>query len=343
MNKILLQHELDQCNEIQVSKKMKIDNMHKIDPDAASAATTEISLSFSSSSRHLICFSLFHSDGWQHRFYEYMLGALANIQARDLYFPQYILRFYVQDQLKQHPIVEYMVKQPGVQMIFKEFENCVAAVEWRYIPLFEHDQTTQVILIRDCDSVLTQNDARTVQSWLDSPDTAPVLLYREYLMTYCACGGGVSVNLSKFRSMYANFNLVKFSQSLVEKPPEFPVHIPFHTDRGYDEFRLHQLFAPLKEKGLTQEIQIRMDCLGRYYFFKETSNNSCFQFAPVVLLESITMIVDYNDEDKSWLSSKGTELLIAITLSPETFLIPAPAQFQLIQQHFFNYGFKWNR
>jgi hypothetical protein len=308
------------------------------------------------SKQYLISYSLFYTEQYKSRFHEYCLGALANVQARDRFFPKYTLRFYVDDRLRDKSPIPYLQKQPGVQIIFKKFISLIQAVQWRYLPVLKHGQWKKIVLIRDCDNVLTDADAKNIRNWSLTASEPPILLYREYQMGFLVCGGGLNVNLRKLREKYGVYtaNVLHLSRQLMLEQKLTKPDLMCtdrgegHEGRGEDELVLHNVFYPFHQAKLCREIKLRMDRLGRYYSYHDDKFETFKLPRPV--FESINFACDfYSSKNKlgdliiEWNDKQGVECFREIINDPQIFEWPIERGLIELHRIYCKQFFKWAR
>ena len=243
-----------------------------------------------------ICYSLFLSEEYKPRHWEYLTGAILNIDARNRYFPGFILVYYIDEKLKDHPAIQLITKlaDPStVQLIFCPCNSFVEAVQWRQRKLKHRDPCDGLILIRDIDSLLTQLDADLVQHWQQN-SSAPLLVYHEYLMSFISAGGGFSLDYSRLDTKLSLFDFVEAelskqqqssSAKLVDwKTVESVSRVNFFAEAEYESWSKHEVTVEQEIRG-HDECKLHMAC--RYF----AGCKSYFDISP---LKPCSNILIYN-------------------------------------------------
>ena len=106
--------------------------------------------------KKIISFSLYGDDP------KYYLGAEKNIEeAREIY-PDWILRFYCS---KDVPNLEKIKNTKDIEVIILD-NNEIPPVYARFLAI--DDEDIDVVLIRDCDSIINYREKAAVEEWLKS-------------------------------------------------------------------------------------------------------------------------------------------------------------------------------
>lgn len=173
----------------------------------------------------VISWCLYYDESNLVRLPEYLVGLKCNQRAARVWFPGWHLRLYYNKSVRQHSSLwDYVVSiatygDPCIELIECR-DNIHPKIE-RYRPFF--DDTVDVCIARDIDSILSKTDADIVQQWLLN-SSSPVLIYREHKMTYICMGGGVGVRrstipLQKQQQMYAQQTDEYYLDMLLENWP----------------------------------------------------------------------------------------------------------------------------
>ena len=103
---------------------------------------------------------------------KYCENAIRNVERIEHLFPGFIGRFYVDasvpDQVKQRLITAGAEVIPTPEKFTK-----VPGTLWRFLAL--DDQSTEVVICRDCDSVVSEREVPLINEWLESPFQAHVI------------------------------------------------------------------------------------------------------------------------------------------------------------------------
>ena len=173
---------------------------------------------------------------------EYLMGLKCNVEAAQLWFPEWEYRLYVHEGVKNYPKVWQFITDVCQQVKLIMVREGYPTETERYRPLFEDNEVT---VVRDIDSILSKTDVDRVFAWLNTDSR--LLQYREYLMPeHYAMGGGLALK--------GKLN----HEELYIKPIDY--------QRGQDEDMLSVLLVqiPIKEKTI---IITRMINTGIYYLF----------------------------------------------------------------------------
>lgn len=118
--------------------------------------------------KNLVVYSLWGDDP------KYWIGAKNNIELVKNHFPNWICRFYIDNNCSQELIntlvsenVEIVMMDSGnynYRNISERFNH--NGLFWRFIPLSEDD--VDVVLSRDCDSRFTEREVLAINEWLQS-------------------------------------------------------------------------------------------------------------------------------------------------------------------------------
>lgn len=199
--------------------------------------------------KKLISWCLYVDPDNLQRLPEYLMGLKCNQRAARMHFPDWKLRLYVDKTLDQCPEMADYVRDlahygtPEIDLVQCR-EDSNPMVE-RFRALL--DDTVDVVLVRDVDSILSRTDADLVNAWLeDDDDDIDVFRYREYQMN-CrwSMGGGMGGRTRAFASHLDHLDVVK------------------KRGRNQDEGVLAQMLShiPLERQ---REVITRMTCEGTY-------------------------------------------------------------------------------
>lgn len=302
-------------------------------------------------SKLVISFSLFLDPKWKCRHHEYLLGVLANVQARDRYFSDFELWFFTDVKLKHNPIIRYVMKQyDRVKFLFKPFRDYKEAVQWRFIPIFHRviNKTMKAVLVRDVDSVLTELDAHFITTWLNNETSPPLLLYREYIMSYLVCGGGFNIHFSRFRELLGNrFDFVQYTtrlnpnasnQDYLNQPRNQETSMDLKLqERGYDERKLDAAVQNIPE-SYRETIILRMDVWGRYQLFRHPAE-TVFEIASLEL--EIEFLTEHRTESKENFMQRNLKYY---SKCPDKFIWPNSNKLEQLSELYTNsVHFRWLR
>ncbi len=108
--------------------------------------------------KNIIAYSLW-GDGLM-----YWKGALENIKLNNIYFPDWISRFYIDKTCKKELIET--IKGDNVEVILVEMENSFSGMFSRFYAA--SDPNVNIMLSRDCDSRLSDREFATINEWIAS-------------------------------------------------------------------------------------------------------------------------------------------------------------------------------
>jgi len=106
--------------------------------------------------KNLICFSLWG----QHQIY--WTGALENIKLAKKYFPEFICRFYIDQECSINLI--NTLKSDNVEIVLVGPDKKYEGMYWRFEGSTEED--VDIFLSRDCDSRLSERERFAIDEWI---------------------------------------------------------------------------------------------------------------------------------------------------------------------------------
>ena len=129
---------------------------------------------------------------------EYLIGLRYNVKAAEKWFPDWELRLYIDKSVQNNLVLKSFVqkiatssKTHPIQLI--QCRDGLNPMVERYRPLV--DQTIDVCITRDVDSILSKSDMEKVESWL-MDDNSDVLRYREHKQSENGgMGGGIGIKV----------------------------------------------------------------------------------------------------------------------------------------------------
>lgn len=107
--------------------------------------------------KKVISFSLYGDDP------KYYLGAEKNIEEAKEIYPDWTLRFYC---TKDIPNLEKLKNIDSIEVITLDEKNDIPPVYARFLVIDEDG--VDVVLIRDCDSIINLREKAAVEEWLTS-------------------------------------------------------------------------------------------------------------------------------------------------------------------------------
>lgn len=115
-------------------------------------------LDFTGRTKKIIAFSLFGNQP------VYLESAVLNSQVAHSLYPDWICRFYVDDSVPASVIARLQAE--GAEIVFMPDTETMPKTMWRF--LAGDDSQASHILFRDADSVISVQEAKLVQAWLES-------------------------------------------------------------------------------------------------------------------------------------------------------------------------------
>ena len=109
-------------------------------------------------SKKIISFSLYGHDPM------YQIGAIRNLELQKKFYPGWICRFYVSQEIPQDIILQ--LHRGGAEVIKKQRISFLDGMFWRFLPAANPD--VEVLIVRDADSRLGLREKRAVEAWLES-------------------------------------------------------------------------------------------------------------------------------------------------------------------------------
>ena len=94
----------------------------------------------------------------------YWTGALRNIEQVKKYFPEWICRFYI-DENSEKELIE-SIKGDNVEVILVNSKDSFHGMFWRFWA--SEDEDVNIFLSRDCDSRFSDREISAIKEWLDS-------------------------------------------------------------------------------------------------------------------------------------------------------------------------------
>lgn len=94
----------------------------------------------------------------------YWVGAIKNIELANIYYPNYIVRFYVDDTSDINLIKT--LQGDNVEVILVKSEDSFHGMFWRFFASCEED--VNIFLSRDTDSRISKREVDAVNEWLES-------------------------------------------------------------------------------------------------------------------------------------------------------------------------------
>ena len=188
---------------------------------------------------------------------EYLFGLRCNQRAARVWFPGWKLRLYIHASVRISPAVWKYVDEiasygyPKIELI--DCDVGKNPMTERYRPFV--DDSVDVCIVRDLDSILSKVDADMVNQWLNN-DNMDVLRYREYQQEKSrAMGGGIGIKCK-----------ITHDKKLVDSTS--------FGRRGYDECKLEHFLKNNTDYTRHIEVLTRMTMFGVYCLYNNNINNA---------------------------------------------------------------------
>jgi hypothetical protein len=94
----------------------------------------------------------------------YQDGAIENIHAAKIIYPDWVCRFYVSTEVKVETVD--LMRKLGAEVIIKKRIADSDGMFWRFLAAC--DETVDIVIVRDTDSRLTTREKLAVDDWLNS-------------------------------------------------------------------------------------------------------------------------------------------------------------------------------
>jgi hypothetical protein len=94
----------------------------------------------------------------------YQEGAIENIHAAKIIYPDWVCRFYVSTEVKTETVDT--MRKLGAEIVIKERVADSDGMFWRFLAAC--DETVDILIVRDTDSRLTEREKLAVDDWLKS-------------------------------------------------------------------------------------------------------------------------------------------------------------------------------
>ncbi len=117
---------------------------------------------------------------------KYTVGAIRNVELAKIYFPGWVCRFYVADDVPNEIITK--LKELGAEIsVIPTGKGYISGMFWRF--LVASDETVDRYIIRDTDSRMNSRDAMAVQEWISS--NYPIHIMRDHVNHCHSMNGGM--------------------------------------------------------------------------------------------------------------------------------------------------------
>lgn len=115
--------------------------------------------------KKVISFSIYGDDPM------YQVGAIKNMALQKQFFPDWICRFYVSQEIG--PELIRQLQEGGAEIVQKQRKHLADGSLWRFLPAA--DPEVDVLIVRDTDSRLSFREKVAVDTWLQSKKTFHII------------------------------------------------------------------------------------------------------------------------------------------------------------------------
>ncbi len=115
--------------------------------------------------KKVISYSLYGTDKL------FLNGAVKNLELQKKYYPDWIARFYVSQEIPNN-IIDALILG-GAEIIKKERKHYADGMFWRFLAV--EDPNIDVVIIRDCDSFFTDREVLAVKEWIKSEKSVHIM------------------------------------------------------------------------------------------------------------------------------------------------------------------------
>lgn len=120
--------------------------------------------------KKVISFSLYGDDPM------YQSGALKNLALQKQFFPEWVCRFYVSQEIG--PALIRQLQEGGAEVIQKQRKHLADGSLWRFLPAAEPE--VDMLIVRDTDSRLGFREKVAVDAWLQSKQNFHIIRDHPY-------------------------------------------------------------------------------------------------------------------------------------------------------------------
>ncbi len=177
--------------------------------------------------KKLISYSLYGENEF------YLSGAIRNAKEKDDYYPDWICRYYVAQDVPRKTI--NLLRLLGSEVIPMTKKYYVDGTFWRFLPMSEDD--VEVTLVRDTDSVFTVREVVAVNDWLKSDKCFHIMRDHPYHRAVIpaglfGCRRGIVNNIKDMIEKWGYYNKRGADQEFL-KYNIYPIiknNVMIHTD-----------------------------------------------------------------------------------------------------------------
>ena len=172
----------------------------------------------------------------------YSEGAVRNVLDAQMYYPGWICRVYVSNEISNSMIKR--LEEVGAEIVSKTRKDYADGMFWRFLPMSEND--IDVCLVRDTDAVILQREVDAVNQWLESDRLFHIMRdhpLHKTVIVGCALGSkkGAILNIDKMIDDWGYYNKRGADQEFL-KHKIYPIiknSVMIHTDLvGYKDEKI---------------------------------------------------------------------------------------------------------
>lgn len=150
---------------------------------------------------------------------KYTIGAIKNSELSKEIYPDWVCRFYVGKSTPKH-IVDKLRLFDNTEIIEMESDGDWTGMFWRFYPASESD--VDVLIVRDCDSRLSNREKEAVYEWLNSDKGFHIMRDHPYHKTEILGGmwgskKGVISNMKNLINDYIKGNYWQVDQNFLRE------------------------------------------------------------------------------------------------------------------------------
>jgi len=198
---------------------------------------------------NIISFSLWGDDP------KYNIGAVKNCQLAEIYYPDWICRFYIAENTPKETINTLKSKQNAEVIETKDFGNWKSTIK-RFFPFSE--ENVNLFISRDCDSRISSREAAAVNAWMNSDKKFHIMKDHPYHGSFPILAGmfgakkGIINNINELIDEYQKANLNEqyhFDQIFLLKyiwpkiKDDSIIHDEFFNKKPFPTMRLNNQFV----------------------------------------------------------------------------------------------------
>lgn len=216
----------------------------------------------------------------------YWKGALKNIELSKKYFPEFICRFYIDDNCD--PSLIKTLESENVEIILVDQSRKYEGMYWRFEASQEDD--VNIFLSRDCDSRLSQRERDAVNEWLSSDKDFHIM--RDHPYHTSPILGGMWGSRNGIMKKINLLSIIKYWQNIRNSQLSVQGHREHNMNAyGDDQDFLAQMVYPLVGNFCFEHSEFNLRFGGEIRTFPTIRNN--YEFVGDVFDENDVRHSDY--------------------------------------------------